>query len=40
VVANAYDYPPAQTTVGLLCLILAVAWLYRRAHRAGLRASA
>ena len=34
VIANAYDYPPAQTTVSLLCLVLAVAWLYRRVRRA------
>jgi ABC-type Mn2+/Zn2+ transport system permease subunit len=33
VLANAYDYPPAQTTVGLLCLALALAWLYRRGRR-------
>jgi ABC-type Mn2+/Zn2+ transport system permease subunit len=33
VIANAYDYPPAQTTVGLLCVTLAVAWVYRRARR-------
>lgn len=33
VLANACDYPPAQTTVGLLCLALALAWLYRRGRR-------
>lgn len=29
VVANHYDYPPAQTTVALLSLLLVVAWLDR-----------
>jgi ABC-type Mn2+/Zn2+ transport system permease subunit len=30
VLANHYDDPPAQMTVALLCLLLAVTWLFRR----------
>lgn len=30
VLANHYDYPPAQMTVALLCGLLIVAWLYQR----------
>jgi len=30
VLANHYDYPPAQLTVALLCLLLAMAWMLRR----------
>ena len=30
VLANHYDYPPAQMTVALLSLLLAMAWLFRR----------
>jgi hypothetical protein len=32
VLANYYD-PPAQMTVALLCLLLAVAWLGRRVRQ-------
>lgn len=28
--ANTYDYPPGQLTVGLLCFFLVVAWLLRK----------
>ena len=31
--ANHYDDPPAQVTVALLCLLLAIAWLVRRMRR-------
>jgi ABC-type Mn2+/Zn2+ transport system permease subunit len=34
VLANHYDYPPAQMTVVLLSLALAIAWLYRRLRQA------
>jgi ABC-type Mn2+/Zn2+ transport system permease subunit len=30
VLANHYDYPPAQMTVALLSLLLTIAWLFRR----------
>ena len=30
VLANHYDYPPAQMTVALLSLLLTIAWLLRR----------
>lgn len=30
VLANYYDYPPAQLTVVLLCLLVAAAWVWRR----------
>jgi len=30
VLANHYDYPPAQMTVALLSLLLVMAWLFRR----------
>ena len=30
VVANHYDFPPAQVTVAFLCLLLAVAWMKRK----------
>jgi ABC-type Mn2+/Zn2+ transport system permease subunit len=30
IIANEYDYPPAQTTVALLCAGVVVAWLIRR----------
>ena len=30
VLANHYDYPPAQMTVTLLSLLLTIAWLLRR----------
>lgn len=30
VLANAYDDPPAQMTVALLCLVLVVAWGVRQ----------
>ena len=33
VLANHYDDPPAQMTVALLCLLLAIAWLVRRFRR-------
>lgn len=29
VLADTYDYPPAQMTLALLCLALALAWLFR-----------
>jgi ABC-type Mn2+/Zn2+ transport system permease subunit len=32
VIANAYDYPPAQMTVVLLCVILVVGWARRWAR--------
>jgi zinc/manganese transport system permease protein len=35
VLANHYDDPPAQMTVALLCLLLIVAWLFRRVRHAG-----
>jgi len=35
VFANHHDYPPAQMTVALLCVILGVAWLKGRLHHAG-----
>jgi ABC-type Mn2+/Zn2+ transport system permease subunit len=31
VLANSYDYPPGQMTVFLLCLLLAIVWIFRRA---------
>jgi len=34
VLANHYDYPPAQMTVALLSLLLTIAWLFRRLHQA------
>lgn len=34
VLANHYDYPPAQMTVVLLSLALAIAWLFRRLRQA------
>lgn len=37
VIANYYDYPPAQMTVALLSLLLILAWLFRRfRHRRGM----
>jgi ABC-type Mn2+/Zn2+ transport system permease subunit len=33
VVANHYDDPPAQMTVALLCLCVAIAWVVRRLRR-------
>jgi ABC-type Mn2+/Zn2+ transport system permease subunit len=33
VLANHYDDPPAQMSVALLCLLLAIAWLVRRVRR-------
>jgi ABC-type Mn2+/Zn2+ transport system permease subunit len=33
VLANHYDDPPAQTTVALLCLCVAIAWVVRRLRR-------
>jgi ABC-type Mn2+/Zn2+ transport system permease subunit len=30
ILANHYDFPPAQMTVALLCLILCIAWILRR----------
>jgi zinc/manganese transport system permease protein len=33
VLANHYDDPPAQMTVALLCLLLAIAWVVRRVRR-------
>lgn len=30
VLANYYDYPPAQLTVVLLCLLVAAAWVLHR----------
>jgi ABC-type Mn2+/Zn2+ transport system permease subunit len=33
VLADRYDYPPAQVAIALLCLVLACAWLYRRFAR-------
>jgi ABC-type Mn2+/Zn2+ transport system permease subunit len=30
ILANHYDFPPAQMTVALLCLILGIAWILRR----------
>jgi len=33
VLANHYDYPPAQMTVALLSLLLVMAWLFRRLRR-------
>ncbi len=30
ILANHYDFPPAQMTVALLCLSLCLAWLWRR----------
>lgn len=30
VIANHYDYPPAQMAVAILCLVLVPAWLWRR----------
>lgn len=33
VLANHYDYPPAQMTVALLSLLLMIAWLFRRLRR-------
>ncbi|PWB80906.1 MAG: hypothetical protein C3F08_03285 [Candidatus Methylomirabilota bacterium] len=34
VLANHYDYPPAQMTVALLSLLLTIAWLFRRLRQA------
>lgn len=34
VLANHYDYPPAQMTVALLSLALTIAWLFRRLRQA------
>ncbi len=33
VVANHYDFPPAQLTVALMCLALPAAWLFRGLRR-------
>ena len=33
VLAHHYDDPPAQMTVALLCLVLAIAWMVRRGRR-------
>ena len=33
ILANHYDFPPAQMTVALLSLLLAVAWLFPRVRR-------
>lgn len=32
ILANQYDYPPAQLTVALLCFLLMIVWLVRRAR--------
>jgi hypothetical protein len=29
VLANRYDFPPAQMNVALTCLLLVIAWLFR-----------
>lgn len=34
VLADYYDYPPAQVTVALLCFVLALVWRWRRWHEA------
>ncbi len=33
ILANYYDYPPAQMTVALLCLLLALLWLFGKRIR-------
>lgn len=35
VLANYYDYPPAQMTVAFLSLLLTVAWLFRKLRHGG-----
>ncbi len=34
ILANHYDYPPGQMTVALFCLLLTIAWLFRRLREA------
>lgn len=36
VLANYYDFPPAQMNVALTCLLLLVAWLFRDFRRGGI----
>jgi ABC-type Mn2+/Zn2+ transport system permease subunit len=35
VLANYYDYPPAQMTVALYCLLLVPVWIFRRLGNKG-----
>ncbi len=35
VLANHYDFPPAQMTIALLSIVLTIAWLIRRLRHAG-----